>query len=93
MQVFIACGYDGKVEDPFRKPKPGMWQIMEKHFNSGISIDMDQLFSSSLNFFTSLFGTCWLYKISLSTFEGHFKAVLSLLPSTILCSCGIIECD
>ncbi|KAH8518709.1 hypothetical protein H0E87_000522 [Populus deltoides] len=26
IQVFIACGYDGKVEDPFRKPKPGMWQ-------------------------------------------------------------------
>ncbi|CAK7327647.1 unnamed protein product [Dovyalis caffra] len=44
IQVFIACGYDGKVEDPFRKPKPGMWQIMEKHFNSGISIDMDQSF-------------------------------------------------
>ncbi|KAJ6301622.1 hypothetical protein OIU77_015849 [Salix suchowensis] len=79
IQVFIACGYDGKVEDPFRKPKPGMWQIMEKHFNSGISIDMDQLFSFSHNFFTSLFKACWLYKISLSTFEGHFKAVLSLL--------------
>lgn len=93
MQVFIACGYDGKVEDPFRKPKPGMWQIMEKHFNSGISIDMDQLFSFSHNFFTSLFKACWLHKIPLSTFEGHFKAVLSLLSSTILCSCGIIECD
>ncbi|KDP34772.1 hypothetical protein JCGZ_10552 [Jatropha curcas] len=45
MQVFIACGYSsGKVEDPFRKPKPGMWRIMEKHFNSDISIDMDQSF-------------------------------------------------
>ncbi|KAJ0101447.1 hypothetical protein Patl1_04855 [Pistacia atlantica] len=46
IQVFIACGLsnsDGKV-DPFRKPKPGMWQIMEKHFNSGIPIDMDQSF-------------------------------------------------
>ncbi|XP_044506046.1 polynucleotide 3'-phosphatase ZDP isoform X2 [Mangifera indica] len=45
-QVFIACGLsnsDGKA-DPFRKPKPGMWQIMEKHFNSGIPIDMDQSF-------------------------------------------------
>ncbi|XP_065861953.1 polynucleotide 3'-phosphatase ZDP-like [Euphorbia lathyris] len=45
IQVFVACGYsNGKVEDPFRKPKHGMWQIMEKHFNSGISIDMDQSF-------------------------------------------------
>ncbi|XP_015578057.2 polynucleotide 3'-phosphatase ZDP isoform X2 [Ricinus communis] len=41
--VFIACA-DSKVEDPFRKPKPGMWQIMERHFNSGISIDLDQSF-------------------------------------------------
>lgn len=48
MQVFVACGIaSGKAEDPFRKPKPGMWQIMEKYLNSGISIDMDQLFSSS----------------------------------------------
>ncbi|GAV60717.1 zf-PARP domain-containing protein/PNK3P domain-containing protein [Cephalotus follicularis] len=47
IQVFIACGLGnsvGKAEDPFRKPKPGMWRIMEKHFNSGISIDMDQSF-------------------------------------------------
>ncbi|THG05041.1 hypothetical protein TEA_027713 [Camellia sinensis var. sinensis] len=46
-QVFIACGIgksDGKAEDPFRKPKPGMWHLMEQHFNSGISIDMDQSF-------------------------------------------------
>ncbi|XP_002524515.3 polynucleotide 3'-phosphatase ZDP isoform X1 [Ricinus communis] len=43
IQVFIACA-DSKVEDPFRKPKPGMWQIMERHFNSGISIDLDQSF-------------------------------------------------
>ena len=50
MQVFIACGVGsagGKADDPFRKPNPGMWHIMEKHFNSGIPIDMDQLFSSS----------------------------------------------
>lgn len=45
IQVFVACGYSsGKVEDPFRKPKTGMWQIMEKHFNSGISVDLDQSF-------------------------------------------------
>ncbi|KAA8524003.1 hypothetical protein F0562_010566 [Nyssa sinensis] len=47
IQVFIACGFDksdGQSEDPFRKPKPGMWHIMEQHFNSGISIDMDQSF-------------------------------------------------
>lgn len=45
IQVYIACGYSsGKVVDPFRKPKPGMWHIMEKHFNSGIPIDMNQSF-------------------------------------------------
>ncbi|PQM33397.1 polynucleotide 3-phosphatase ZDP [Prunus yedoensis var. nudiflora] len=38
----------GQAEDPFRKPKPGMWQILEQHFNSGISSDMDQ--QSVLNF-------------------------------------------
>lgn len=47
MQVFIACGL-GKnkyqIDDPFRKPKPGMWKIMTEHFNSGIAIDMDQSF-------------------------------------------------
>ncbi|PNY04135.1 polynucleotide 3'-phosphatase ZDP-like protein [Trifolium pratense] len=50
IQVFIACGVgkSGKAgtkeDDPFRKPEPGMWQLMEKHFNSGITIDMDQSF-------------------------------------------------
>lgn len=47
MQVFIACGVakpDGQAEDPFRKPKPGMWHLMEQHFNSGITVDKDQLF-------------------------------------------------
>ncbi|GAB4846576.1 hypothetical protein Ancab_025583 [Ancistrocladus abbreviatus] len=47
MQVFIACGFDkhgAQGADPFRKPRPGMWHIMEKHFNSGIKIDMDQSF-------------------------------------------------
>lgn len=47
MQVFIACGLskprDG-VADVYRKPEPGMWHIMEQHFNSGISIDMEQSF-------------------------------------------------
>ena len=42
-QVFIACGFDKSgVEDPYRKPKAGMWHVMEKHFNSGILVDMDQ---------------------------------------------------
>ncbi|XP_077251261.1 phosphoesterase isoform X1 [Tasmannia lanceolata] len=47
MQVFVACGLgktNSKTDDPFRKPKPGMWRIMEQHFNSGIAIDMDQSF-------------------------------------------------
>lgn len=44
MQVFIACGVADTrgCSDPFRKPKPGMWRIMEQQFNSGIAIDMDQ---------------------------------------------------
>lgn len=52
MQVFIACGIgksNGQAEDPYRKPKPGMWHLMEKHFNSGIAVDMDQLFFSSFS--------------------------------------------
>lgn len=45
IQVFIACGFDKSgSKDPYRKPKPGMWHIMEKHFNSGIPIDTDQSF-------------------------------------------------
>ncbi|KAJ0861999.1 putative 3'(2'),5'-bisphosphate nucleotidase [Helianthus annuus] len=45
IQVFIACGVSkGQEVDPFRKPQPGMWRIMEQHFNSGIPIDMDQSF-------------------------------------------------
>ncbi|KAK6134701.1 hypothetical protein DH2020_031549 [Rehmannia glutinosa] len=45
IQVFIACGLSsGKPADPFRKPKPGMWKVMEKEFNSGLPIDMDQSF-------------------------------------------------
>lgn len=54
MQVFIACGLSSKADskegDLFRKPKPGMWQLMERHFNSDIPIDMDQLFILSFNF-------------------------------------------
>lgn len=51
MQVFIACGVaksGTQAEDQFRKPKPGMWYLMEQHFNSGIPIDKDQLFYFSL---------------------------------------------
>ncbi|KAL8159274.1 hypothetical protein V2J09_000811 [Rumex salicifolius] len=45
IQVFIACGFDRSgAADPFRKPKPGMWHVMETKFNSGIKIDMDQSF-------------------------------------------------
>ncbi|KAL8195450.1 hypothetical protein R6Q57_025853 [Mikania cordata] len=45
IQVFIACGVSkGKEQDPFRKPHPGMWRIMEQQFNSGIPVDMDQSF-------------------------------------------------
>ncbi|XP_054814980.1 polynucleotide 3'-phosphatase ZDP isoform X2 [Prosopis cineraria] len=50
IQVFIACGLGksgkavNKEDDPFRKPQPGMWHLMEQHFNSGIPIDMDQSF-------------------------------------------------
>ncbi|XP_048326222.1 polynucleotide 3'-phosphatase ZDP isoform X3 [Ziziphus jujuba] len=47
IQVFIACGVDksgGQAEDQFRKPKPGMWYLMEQHFNSGIPIDKKQSF-------------------------------------------------
>eukprot|EP01018_Ginkgo_biloba_P015383 Gb_29459 [translate_table: standard] len=42
IQVFVACGIEG-TGDPFRKPKPGMWRLMEQHFNSGIAVDMEQL--------------------------------------------------
>ncbi|KAG9448340.1 hypothetical protein H6P81_014468 [Aristolochia fimbriata] len=47
IQVLIACGMGkskDKIDDPFRKPKPGMWRIMEKHFNSGLPVNMDQSF-------------------------------------------------
>ncbi|XP_023641104.1 polynucleotide 3'-phosphatase ZDP isoform X2 [Capsella rubella] len=46
IQVFIACGVSssGGKEDLYRKPKAGMWQLMKKHFNSGIAIDMDKSF-------------------------------------------------
>ncbi|KAG6395574.1 hypothetical protein SASPL_141697 [Salvia splendens] len=45
IQVFIACGVSSsQSEDPFRKPKPGMWKIMEKEFNSSLPIDMEQSF-------------------------------------------------
>ncbi|XP_057813837.2 polynucleotide 3'-phosphatase ZDP isoform X2 [Cryptomeria japonica] len=43
IQIFIACGIEG-TGDPFRKPKPGMWRLMERHFNAGIAVDMEQSF-------------------------------------------------
>jgi len=55
VQVFIACGVglkSGAVkmnDDAYRKPKPGMWHLMEQHFNSGIVIDMDRLFFLHFN--------------------------------------------
>uniref|UniRef100_A0A803N9Z6 Uncharacterized protein n=1 Tax=Chenopodium quinoa TaxID=63459 RepID=A0A803N9Z6_CHEQI len=42
IQVYIACGFG--LTDPYRKPKTGMWHVMERHFNSGIPVDMDQSF-------------------------------------------------
>ncbi|CAN4102962.1 unnamed protein product [Withania somnifera] len=45
IQIFIACGLSKiKPEDPFRKPKTGMWNIMKQQFNSGVPIDMDESF-------------------------------------------------
>ncbi|KAL1202428.1 Polynucleotide 3'-phosphatase ZDP [Cardamine amara subsp. amara] len=46
IQVFIACGVasSGGKDDLYRKPKAGMWQLMKKHFNSGIVVDMDKSF-------------------------------------------------
>ncbi|XP_010502295.1 PREDICTED: polynucleotide 3'-phosphatase ZDP isoform X2 [Camelina sativa] len=46
IQVFIACGFSSSAgkDDRYRKPKAGMWQLMKKHFNSGIAIDMDKSF-------------------------------------------------
>ncbi|CAA6665933.1 unnamed protein product [Spirodela intermedia] len=47
MQIFIACGLGkGKdqPQDPFRKPNPGLWRLLEKHFNSKIAVDMDKSF-------------------------------------------------
>ncbi|XP_074575804.1 polynucleotide 3'-phosphatase ZDP [Curcuma longa] len=48
IQVFIACGIgkskDQTPDDPFRKPQPGMWELLEKYLNSGIEVDMDQSF-------------------------------------------------
>nr|CAD1834054.1 unnamed protein product [Ananas comosus var. bracteatus] len=47
LQVFIACGLGeskNQACDPFRKPEPGMWRLMQEHLNSGIAIDMEQSF-------------------------------------------------
>ncbi|PKA64672.1 Polynucleotide 3'-phosphatase ZDP [Apostasia shenzhenica] len=47
IQVFIACGLGSNKDhsiDPFRKPSTGMWNVLAEHFNSGVTIDMDQSF-------------------------------------------------
>lgn len=78
MQVFVACGIgsgSGKrksEEDPFRKPKPGMWHIMENHFNDGKPIDLDQLsLSLSLSLFVLLLSK--LQALSLNFDEDHAR--------------------
>lgn len=81
MQVFIACGLgesSRQAADAFRKPKPGMWHIMEKHFNSGISIDMDQLIFLPFNYF---------YMVSIPgilNIEQIFSAILFILLSKLI---------
>lgn len=63
MQVFIACGIGkaaGQVEDPFRKPKTGMWQIMKKYFNSGTEVDLNQLIFTLFSSYNWL-GSCLFY--------------------------------
>lgn len=75
LQVFIACGIGksgDKAEDPFRKPEPGMWHIMEQHFNSGIAINMDQLFPYFSLFFKPQFS------------RTHASSILSTGINTII---------
>eukprot|EP00250_Pteridium_aquilinum_P005897 c15917_g1_i1 orf=362-1483(-) len=43
IQVFISCGKEG-TSDLYRKPKDGMWVLMEKHFNNAIPIDKTRSF-------------------------------------------------
>ncbi|KAH7414949.1 hypothetical protein KP509_14G020300 [Ceratopteris richardii] len=43
IQVFISCAKEG-TGDPFRKPSPGMWVLLEKHFNNGVNIDKARSF-------------------------------------------------
>ncbi|KAJ7535718.1 hypothetical protein O6H91_12G043600 [Diphasiastrum complanatum] len=43
MQVFVACSQDGSG-DPCRKPSPGMWDLMERHFNAGIQVEKTKSF-------------------------------------------------
>ncbi|KAI5084341.1 hypothetical protein GOP47_0000510 [Adiantum capillus-veneris] len=42
MQVFISCGKEGT--DLYRKPKHGMWLLLERHFNNGVLIDKTRSF-------------------------------------------------
>eukprot|EP00246_Nothoceros_aenigmaticus_P014269 TRINITY_DN5338_c0_g1_i1.p1 TRINITY_DN5338_c0_g1~~TRINITY_DN5338_c0_g1_i1.p1 ORF type:complete len:234 (-),score=33.63 TRINITY_DN5338_c0_g1_i1:227-928(-) len=41
--VFISCGL-ARSSDPYRKPAPGMWHLMERHFNEGMPIDKESSF-------------------------------------------------
>lgn len=43
MQVFISCAKEG-IGDLYRKPKDGMWVLLEKHFNNAIAIDKTRSF-------------------------------------------------
>lgn len=43
MQVFISCAKEG-TGDLYRKPKHGMWVLLEKHFNNDIPIDKTRSF-------------------------------------------------
>lgn len=43
IQVFIACGRSG-TGDPSRKPGPGMWDLLERHFNGGVAVDKQSSF-------------------------------------------------
>ncbi|MCO5558180.1 hypothetical protein L7F22_011759 [Adiantum nelumboides] len=43
MQVFISCGKEG-TGDLYRKPKHGMWILLERYFNEGVVIDKTRSF-------------------------------------------------
>lgn len=43
VQVFISCAKEGG-DDLYRKPKDGMWVLLERHFNNAIPIDKTRSF-------------------------------------------------